>query len=110
MSKRVHQIAAAEEANERARERLARGMERVRRNLARGAEVVAAQNEARRNAVMGLKGSLAQVGAGGSEMCAGIWCLFWLCSNGQPMLQWSAHAAVVVGPPQAEVGPVAGLE
>ncbi|KAL6756552.1 hypothetical protein V8C86DRAFT_68936 [Haematococcus lacustris] len=54
-------IQAAEEAQERARERLHQGLQRVRRNLERGRQVVAAQNAARRQAVLGLKDSLAQV-------------------------------------------------
>lgn len=42
----------------------------MRRNLGKGQEVLAAQHAARRDALMGLKGSLAQVGGCGGGKVA----------------------------------------
>ncbi|GAX76218.1 hypothetical protein CEUSTIGMA_g3662.t1 [Chlamydomonas eustigma] len=54
-------INAAEDAQADARERLKKGLERVKRNKEKGLAVVEQQNEARRQAVIGLKNSMVAV-------------------------------------------------
>lgn len=54
-------VSTAESAQADARERLRKGLERIKRNQDRGTSVIEAQNEARQQAVLGLKTSMVAV-------------------------------------------------